>query len=170
MPLQGIGSEEKFRKIIKLYDVAEELLQTVEQQSEVDPEIQLNLVEPMVEAVEESADALSEEYSCLAEGDSGVTKINKKRVENNLRKIFGAINQYKENVKQQTAQVAASVKKLTDEVVARLRTALEDVVAIFLEAVHISLDLIMQKQEIEEMKKRNLRLATLMHQNSLAVE
>jgi len=166
-PAEG---ENNFKKIIALYDSAEELLQTVENQTEVDPEVHLDAVEPLIDAIEESADILSKEYSHLAEGVSGKSKINKRSVEGSIRKVFLAMNEYKDRLKKQSKPVAQAITKMTDGVISKLKKTIEDVVVVFLEVIDLGIEKLLQKQELEEMKKRNLRIAALMHNHSLAAQ
>ena len=159
--------EGNFRKIVGLYDVAEELLLTVENQTEVNPELQLEMVEQIVETIEESADILAGEYANLAEGTQGKKKINKKIVEGALRKIFLSVDDYKKKASTISESAARSIDRLVKPVLGRLRGAVEEVVSFFLEVVEISLEKIMHKTEVEEMRKRNQRIAQLMHQMAI---
>ena len=54
--------EENYNSIIRFYDLAEELIDTVESKEIEDPSTQLDFIEPLVEQIEEATDVLAEEY------------------------------------------------------------------------------------------------------------
>ena len=165
--MSGINYEDNFKKIVGLYDVAEELLLTVESQREVNPEAYLEFIEPIVETIEESADVLSTEYAYLAQGSQGKKKINRKIVESALRKIYQSVDDYKERLTKIPEQPSRIVERIVAPVLNRLKAVAEEVVSFFMEVVEISLDKIMHRSEVEEMRKRNQRIAALMHQMAL---
>ncbi len=167
--MSEVNYEGNFKKIVSLYDVAEELLLTVEKQTEVNPEAQLELIEPIVETIEESADQLSTEYANLAVGAQGRKKINRKVVEAALRRIYQSVSEYNDRVKSIPEHPAKAIERIVSPVLSRLRGVMEEVVTFFMEVIEISLDKIMHRSEVEEMRKRNLRIAALMHQMAINV-
>lgn len=146
--------EQKHDDIIELYFLNEELMNTVEQAA--DPEAQMALVEPLIEAIGDSADILSEEYVGLCQGATPSRPASKSRVEGALRKVYSAINDFQKRTR--------DAKNAAQLIVKKMKRQLQQVIANFVEFVTVSLDRIMQKQDIEELNAHHASIALMLHQ------
>lgn len=144
--------EQKYYDITELYNLNEELMETVELAS--NPEAQLEIVAPLIEVIGEATEVLTEEYISLCEGSSARTAA-KSKVEANLRKIYVAIHEYHARVRE--AKNAAMM------VVKKIKRQLEQVIANFVEFMTLSLDRVMQKQDIEELNAHHASIALILH-------
>jgi len=161
--------EVKYNAVTELYELADELLATVESPFVKDMEAQMDLVEPLVNEIADATDILSEEFIHIAEGrSSGAKKVNKTRVENAFRKIFAAITDYQERVKVTGGKAASGLRNIADPIVAKIQRHVEEVVVLFLEFVNISLSSIMHKQQLEMVRARDPRIAIMMHQHAMS--
>jgi rubrerythrin len=160
--------ELKYHDITTLYDLAEELVETVESEFITDPDEQLAIVEPLIEQVGESADILSEEFLLVAGSKGKPSTASKKRIEQAMRKVYAAIEGYKKRVEANKKKTADSLKNIADPIVEKIKRQIEVCVTVFIEFIDISLDRIMQKAQIEELKKRQERIAIMLHEINLA--
>ncbi len=149
--------EKYYREVTSLYDMAEELASTVESDFTKDPEAQLALVEPLIAQVADSTDVLAEEFVNVLEKPSRV-KSAKNRVESALRKIFMALEEYRNKASERGRKTLETLANIADPIVAKLRKQAEKIVLIFMQLMEISLDRIMHKFELEEFKRANDRL------------
>ncbi len=145
--------EQKYYDINELYNLADELLMTV--QGAADPEEQLALVESLVETIGDSADVLSEEYVSLCEGKPGQKTSAKTKVEGALRKIYIGMAELKNRVTDRRNAALLVIKKL--------KRQLEQVIENFVEMLVLSLDRIMQKQDVEELKARHANISLMLY-------
>ena len=148
--------EEKYHDITELFLLSDELLETVPQAK--DPEAQLALVEALVETLGESADVLADEYIALCEGNPARKTLAKGRVESALRKVYVAMHDFHARARDAKNAAMAVVKKIQRQ--------LEHVVAHFMDFMVLSLDRIMQKSDVEELKQRQANIALMLHQLS----
>lgn len=147
--------EQKYYDITELFALNEELLSSVEQAE--NPEEQLTLIEPMVEAIGESTDMLTEEYIALCDNAKPAHKQSaKSRVEGSLRRIYLSLHAFENHVR--------GTKNAALMVVKKIKRQLELVVSHFLDFMMLSLDRIMQKQDVEELKIRHANIALMLHQ------
>jgi len=146
--------EKQYREITSLYDMAEELATTVESEFTKNPETQLQLVEPVIMQVADSADALAEEFVSVLEKPAR-SKSAKSRVEGALRKIFMALEEYRNRLGTHNKRALAALSNIADPIVEKIRKQAERVVLIFMQIMEISLERIMQKLDLEEFKRAN---------------
>lgn len=144
--------EVKHDDIVELYALNDELISTVE--ASTDPEVQFALVRDLIEAIGESADVLSEEYVGLCSGAS-TSRAAKSKIETSLRKVYMALHMFQKQ--------ARDTKNAAHAVVKRIKRQLEQVIAHFVEFVTLSLDRIMQKQDIEELNAHHASIALILH-------
>jgi len=142
--------EQKHDDIVELYALNDELIVTVEQAA--DPEAQLALVEPLIEAIGESADVLSEEYIGYCGGAGG--KAAKSKIEGSLRKVYAAIHAFQQKTR--------DTKNAAQQTVKKIKRQLEQVIANLVEFVTLSLDRVMQKQDIEELNAHHASIALML--------
>lgn len=147
--------EQKYYDVTELYALCEELLATVEQSA--DPEAQLALVAPLVETLGASTDLLSEEYINLCDGKKDLK--SKSRIEGALRKAYGAIGEF--------AQRTRDAKNAALLIVKKVKRQLEQVIVNFMEFLALSLDRMMQKQDVEEIKQRHAHLSMMLHSQGM---
>jgi hypothetical protein len=157
--------EVKYNMVTELYDLADELLATVESPFVRDVEGQMNLVEPLIAEIADATDVLAEEFIHIAGDRRGNgKKPNKSRVENSLRKMFAALNEYQDRVK----SAKGGLRNIADTVVAKIQRHIEEVVVVFLEFINLSLASIMHKQQLETVRARDPRIALMMHQHAMS--
>jgi hypothetical protein len=147
-------TENKYRDITELYTLSDELLETVT--ASTDPEAQLELVEPLVEIIADSADVLSDEYIGLIEGKPARKQTAKAKVEGALRRAYIALNEFSVSTKDARNTAHAVVKKI--------KRQLEQVITHFVGFITLSLDRIMQKADIEALKLHHASIALMLHQ------
>lgn len=145
--------EQKYHDISELYVLADELLATVEQSEK--PEMQLGLVERLVETLSESAEVLGEEYINLCEGVPARKKSAKSKAEGALRKVYSAISDFKTR--------ARDAKNVAHMIVKKIKRQLEQVISNFVELVQLSLDHIMQKHDMDELKARHANISLMLY-------
>ena len=88
--------EEEYAKIILFYDLAEELIDTVEAAHNGDPHKQLEFVEPLVQQVEAATDIIAEQYREFVENGKKPGIFGRRRIERALSDIYEVINLCKE--------------------------------------------------------------------------
>lgn len=145
--------EQRYYDITELFLLNDELLATVT--ASENPEAQLQLVEPLIEAIAESAETLTDEYIALCEGDPKRKNSAKSRVEGALRKIYVAVHDIGKRV-QDTRNAAHGV-------MVKIKRQLEHVVSHFMDFLSLSLDRIMQKNDVEELKQRHANIALMLY-------
>lgn len=155
--------ELKYHDITELYELAEELIETVESEFIANPDDQLALIEPLVEAVGDAADVLSEEFLGVVGQTRAANKARRGRIEGALRKVYVAIDAYKQRANQQAARSKQALINIADPIVEKIKRQVEVIVAIFVDFVDLTLDRIMQKAYIEELKKRQEKIAIMLH-------
>lgn len=96
--MASLEQQETYEAILKLYDLAEELVYTVESATVTDEEAYLELIEPMVEQLAEAADTLTEEYAFLVKEGAEFGQDRKKKMEAALQQIFAIVEQCKKHV------------------------------------------------------------------------
>lgn len=146
--------EQKYYEITELYTLSDELLETA--RSAIKPEAQLDLVEPLIEVICESTDAITEEYITLIEGKPAHKRAAKSKIEGALRKVYGALHEF--------SQRTADTKNAAHAVVKKIKRQLEVVISNVVEFVGLSLSSIMQKQDVDELKARHANIALMLHQ------
>ena len=146
--------EQKYHDIVELFALNDELLATVEQAE--NPEAQLALIEPLAEVIGESAELLTDEYIALCDGAPARKQSAKSRIEGALRKVYVAMNQFETRV--------SDAKNAALMVVKKVKRQLEIVVSNFLDFMVLSLDRVMQKHDVEELKQRHANIALMLHQ------
>lgn len=153
--------EQHYYEITELYDLAEELVDTVESEFVQDPQAQLALVEPLIDEVGEATDVLSEEFIGIAEGRK---KASATRIEGALRRIYTAIDAYHKRVDAALDGVKTGFRNIADPIVKKLTRQLETIVAALIDFVDLSLDRIMSHSHAEELRKRQEKIALMLHQ------
>lgn len=153
--------EQRYNEISELYDLAGELVDTVESELAIDHEEQLKLVEPLIHEIGEATDILTEEFVLIAESTKPKKKnrASKPHIEAALRRIYTAIHEYRTRVRGAGKQAA----NIADAIVTKIQRQLERVMVIFLDFIQISLANLMGHAELEALKVRDARIALMMH-------
>ena len=162
--------EAHYNNIHTLYDLAEELLNTVESKLVSAPALQLEIIEPLINEIGDATDVLTQEFILIAESKKNKTsnKASKAHIESALRKIFAAINDYHSRVTDIGKKAHGAFMNIADPIVQKIQKQVEQVVMIFLEFMQISLQSIMNKAELEALRVRDPRVALMMHQHALS--
>lgn len=145
--------EQKYQDITELYNLADEMLMTV--QGAADPEAQLALVESIVETIGDSADVLTEEYIALCDGKPERKKMAKTKVEGALRKVYVAMTDLSARITDRRNAALLVIKKL--------KRQLEQVIENFVGMIALSLDRIMQQHDVAELKARHANIALMLY-------
>lgn len=161
--------EARYNDITALYDMAEELVSTVESELVANPDEQLEIVEPLINDISDATDVLAREFIFIAESKKqrAQSKASKAVIEAAFRKIFTAINDYNARVSNVSKKAHGAIMNIADVIVSKIQRAVEQIVIVFLEFIPISLQNIMGKAELEALKVRDARVALMMHQQAL---
>ena len=90
--------EETYNAIISFYNLAENLIDSVESQDVTDHVSQLDFIEPIVKQLEESTDILSEEYRNFVETGKKPSFLVKKKIENAIKNLNNSLEICKKNL------------------------------------------------------------------------
>ncbi|MCH2038857.1 MAG: hypothetical protein MK137_09725 [Rickettsiales bacterium] len=90
---------ENYSQLMKMYDFAEELVDTVSSDQTHDPAAQLEVVEPLIEEIETVTDLISTEYREFALKKKKTDLLTKKNIENALRTLYLSILKCRENAR-----------------------------------------------------------------------
>ncbi|MCI5049955.1 MAG: hypothetical protein MRY32_06450 [Rickettsiales bacterium] len=156
--------EQSYYEITDLYDLADELIATVDPEIVDNPAEQLAIVQPLAEEVGDAADILAEEFIAIAENNGQGQAQNRTKIEGALRKIFSAIDAYNVRVNAEVHDAAQGIRNVADTIVKKLKRQIEVVVATLIDFVELSLDRIMQRSHVEEMKRHQEKIALMIHQ------
>lgn len=158
--------ESRYNEVTILYDLAGELVETVESDFVNTPESQWAIVEPLINEIGDATDVLTEEFIHVAEGvkRGAQGKASKSRIEGALRRMYAALNDYRERVRNVTKQAYNALENIADPIVAKIQRQVERVIVIFLEFLQLSLSSIMNQAELSQLKAREARVALMMHQ------
>jgi len=91
MKLTAEEQKEFYNEITKFYDLAEKIIDAIEEEGIKNPELQVKLVGSIIDQVEESTDVLAESYIAFVENEQEATPSDVRRVESAIRKIFSSI-------------------------------------------------------------------------------
>lgn len=154
--------EESYNQVIAMYDMADELVSTVTKSPRELQEAHFRLVNPLVLQLEESADVLTEEFICLAEGKDAPGN-HRSRIETAFRKVYAAMDDYQKRAGQ---MMQAAVTQTVSPVLDGIKRHMEKVIAVFFGYIELTLDRIMQKSDLEQLKKNEEKVAEILHDMS----
>lgn len=86
-----------YQDIIKLYDYAEMLVDSAHKNSK-NPEKDLEIIQPLIEQIEETAEILAEAYITSVETGHRPTGGMKEKAENSIKKVYLALNKVKKRL------------------------------------------------------------------------
>lgn len=157
--------EIRYNDITTLYDMAGELVDTVENRFTQNTEAQWGIVEPLINEIGDATDVLTEEYIHIAEGvkKNMPGKVSKARIESAMRRMYAAINDYRARVKSYAQLAHDTVENIADPIVNKIQRQMERIVVIFLEFIQLSLASIMNQAELSQLRTREARVALMMH-------
>ncbi|PIR32478.1 MAG: hypothetical protein COV36_04280 [Alphaproteobacteria bacterium CG11_big_fil_rev_8_21_14_0_20_44_7] len=90
--------DEVYDNIARLYDHAENLLNSAYHEDVEDHEKFLAEIEPIIQQIENSANSIAEDFSTIIEKGELPTNAMKRRVNSSLRKILLAIQEYRASI------------------------------------------------------------------------
>lgn len=152
--------EEHYYEITDLYDLAEELVGTVESDFCKDPEAQLAIVEPLIDEIEAAADVLTEEYMHIVENN--IPRKPNGKIEAALRRVYTAIDAYHKRAEKAAGSAAAGFRNLADPIVKKLVRQLEVVVAALVDFAELSLNRIMTNSYAEKLRLHHEKLSQIL--------
>lgn len=156
--------EKSYYQVTALYELADGLIADVMNSPKDQQEAHFHLVNPLVEQLEASTDILAEEFINIAEGkDTGPGSASRSRVETAFRKIYAAMDDYSKRAAQMHQQALQMLKEKVQPVVEGVKRHVEKLLGIFLDFLDLSLDRIMQKHELDQLRKRDAKIASILH-------
>jgi len=155
---------QQYDELMKLYDYADELAMTIESEFVDSAQTQLSLVEPLITQLEESTETLTEEFVHFAGEKSN--RSSRGRIEKALRKVYTAIDDYTLKLHGSLKKKARGVQNIADAIIMKLKEKMEEVIVIFLHFTQLSLDRVMHKHELEEIKRNQQHVFFQLHNQS----
>lgn len=152
---------QQYEDIMALYDYADELAETIESEFAESASAQLSLVEPLILQLEESADVLTDEFIQFAKGTAKRTSRGK--IEKALRKIYTAMDEYTLKLHGSLKKTSKAITNVADAIILKVKEKVEDVIIAFLHFTQLSLDRVMQKHELEEIKRNQQHVFFQLH-------
>ncbi len=152
---------QQYDELMKLYDYADELVMTIESDFVDSAQAQLSLVEPLISQLEESTEVLTEEFIHFADGKD--QKASRGRIEKALRKVYTSIDDYTLKLHGSLKKKARGVQNIADAIILRIKEKMEEVIVIFLHFTQLSLDRVMHKHELEEIKRNQQHVFFQLH-------
>jgi len=153
--------EEHYYEIVDLFDLAEELIATVESDFCKNQEEQRAVVEPLIEELEASAEILTEEYMYIVENN--VARKPNGKVEGALRRIYTAIDAYHKRAEKAANEAVTGFRNLADPIVKKLVRQLEVVVASLVDFVELSIERIMTNHYAEKLRMHHEKISQMLH-------
>ena len=157
-----------YHQIEALYDMADALVDTVEDGEQLQPDTQLALVGSMIDEITDAADVLSEEFLLLAKANHGHSShtASKSRIEGALRRIYVSFDQYAKDSKRVAGRIGTKMKEKTDKIIESIGKQVEQIISTFLDFMRLSIAPIMGKTRKNELVARNTHIAFQLHQLS----
>lgn len=152
---------QQYEDIMVLYDYADELALTIGSEFVENAQNQLSLVEPLIMQLEESTEVFTDEFISLAEEKNKPS--SKGRIEKALRKIYTALDEYTLKLHGTLKKKSGVMKNIADSIIMKLKEKMEEVIVIFLNFTQLSLDRVMQKHELEEIKRNQQHVFFQLH-------
>jgi len=87
--------QRNYHQIIRFYDLAEELIDSVQAKDIANHEEELAFVEPLVQKVEDATDLLAAEYRKFVENGKPPGVISRRRIEKALNDLYGTIETFR---------------------------------------------------------------------------
>lgn len=155
---------QQYAEIMKLYDYAEELVQTIDSEFAESASAQLSLVEPLISQLEESADTLTDEFIQFADGKPEHSSRGK--IEKALRKVYTAIDDYTLKLHGSLKKKSKAFANIADAIILKIKEKMEVIIISFLNFTQLSLDRVMHKHELEEIKRNQQHVFFQLHNQS----
>ena len=150
--------------VTSLYDCADELIASTEQSQLLQQEAHYQLVNPVVEQLELSADLLANEFITAVEAAEQHQKpTNGSKIESALRMVYTAFEQYGQQAQAYQKQAFEQVTDIVDPVMEKIKRQVEKVITIFIGFVDLALDRIMPQHDLEALKQRDAKIASMLH-------
>lgn len=97
--MENVDHKQVYGEITKIYDLAEGIIDAIEQEDVRNPEEQIAIAEAVIEQAGESGDELSEVYVDFVENGCQPAVSRVGRIESAVRKVFISISDFDENLK-----------------------------------------------------------------------
>jgi len=152
---------QQYDEVMKLYDYADELALTIDDDLVASAKDQLALVEPVIVQLEESADVLTDEFIQFASGKA--KRGSRSRVEKALRKIYTALDDYTLKLHGTLNKNVKAIHNIADGIILKVKEKLEEIILIFVHFTQLSLDRVMNKGELEEIKRNQQHVFFQLH-------
>ncbi len=125
MILKKSELEEIHNEIMDIYDLAEDVLKAVERKDAEDPELEVEIAEPLIKQIEESTDIVSEKYLDYVESGLNVKPSDAAEVEAAMRKVFTKATDLIEELKKIPSPINNIPKQKIEELAAMSEAALK---------------------------------------------
>ena len=109
--LSKVEQEQAYEEIMKIYDLSDEILMDVEDQSTGDPALKLQLVRPLVEQIHESTGSVADKYIDFCKNEQKATKSDVNEVESSIRKVFTKATDFIVELKKLPSEVKEEIPK-----------------------------------------------------------
>lgn len=140
-----------------LYDQADTLLGALPTVAESLQADYFQSISPLAAELESAGDTLTAAFISCAEGKG---KSQRKTVETTFRKLFAALEVFR----QQTKAASSVLGEQLQAHALRVEEALGKAVTVFVQFVELALDRIMQKADLDALRKREPKIAQLLQQ------
>lgn len=149
--------KQDYNRLTSLYEEADALLATLASAPQAQQGEYFRAAAPLAVELEAAGDVLTAGFIQCAEGK---IKQQKKGIESALRKAFSALDSYRRDITTASVEVA----ELLSSHVERVQEALGKAVAAFAEFVDLAVDRIMQKSDLDALRKREPKIALMLQQ------
>ncbi len=162
--------EQTYYDIVEFYDIAEALVDTVEDPRAQFHDEQMTLIENLAEEVVECSDELTEKYCQFVDARDRKRAARKFKFRNTFKRMFRAINGTCVDISDMPADMAENITALIMPAIERLLKQTEHVFSMLVTLVEKVRDASMKRREFRDMVMREAHMATMVHQQMLAAE
>jgi methyl-accepting chemotaxis protein len=161
--------EEAYQDILVIYDIAEELSQTLHDARATHQADQVELVEPLVNDLLDAADDLSQQFCEFAGAADKKQAAKQFSMRDAFKKIFRSVNNAMESIQEIGGEVAENITTVMLPTLEKLVRHTERLFSRLVVLVEHSKDIVQRKRrEFHEMINVEAHVATLMRQQQAA--
>jgi len=164
LPTRDDDYEGAYRDIIALYDLAEALMATVEDDRAIYKNEQADILEPLADDVLDAADQLSEQFCEFADAQDKKESARKFKLRNPFKKIFSSVNECLEAVYGSPAEIAENITTVLMPAVEGLVKHTEKLFGKLKLIIEKARDLVKNRKEFVAMISREAHIANLYQQ------
>lgn len=154
------------RAIEKLYDLADQLMMTLEDARAMHQDAQIDIIEPLVEEVVSAADQLSEQFCEYADSKDKKEAAGKFGFRPVFVRIFKAVDECLNKVNQTSAEVAENITTVIMPTVDGLLKHTEKLFGRLIHIVERTRDAVKKREEFYKMVVRESHIAQLFKKKS----